>query len=79
MSEECEGHHEDYVFRGRAKRLLVRAWIFPLRRNLTPFNMRDCFFHRSVLISNNDNLYGCANGINDAKYAYNNLQEYDLT
>jgi hypothetical protein len=41
--------------------------------------MRDCFFHRSVLISNNDNLYGCANGINDAKYAYNNLQEYDLT
>ena len=29
--------------------------------------------------SNNDNLYGCANGINDAKYAYNNLQEYDLT
>jgi hypothetical protein len=29
--------------------------------------------------SNNDNFYGCANGINDAKYAYNNLQEYDLT
>jgi Putative beta-barrel porin-2, OmpL-like. bbp2 len=29
--------------------------------------------------SNNDNLYGCANTINDAKYAYNNLQEYDLT
>jgi hypothetical protein len=29
--------------------------------------------------SNNDSLYGCANGINDAKYAYNNLQEYDLT
>jgi hypothetical protein len=28
---------------------------------------------------NNDNLYGCANGINDAKYAYNNVQEYDLT
>jgi Putative beta-barrel porin-2, OmpL-like. bbp2 len=29
--------------------------------------------------SNNDNFYGCANGINDARYAYNNLQEYDLT
>src|SRR5882672_8920332 len=32
--EECEGHYEDYVCRGRAKRLLGRAWIFPLRRNL---------------------------------------------
>ena len=29
--------------------------------------------------SNNDNFYGCANGINDGKYAYNNLQHYDLT
>ncbi len=29
--------------------------------------------------SNNDNFYGCANGINSGKYAYNNLQEYDLT
>ena len=29
--------------------------------------------------SNNDNLYGCANGLNSGKYAYNNLQEYDLT
>ena len=27
----------------------------------------------------NDNFYGCANGINDAKYAYDNLQQYDLT
>jgi len=27
----------------------------------------------------NDNLYICANGINDAKYAYNNLQQYDAT
>jgi hypothetical protein len=27
----------------------------------------------------NDNLYLCANGINDAKYAYNNLQQYDAT
>lgn len=26
-----------------------------------------------------DNLYGCANGINDGKYAYNNVQQYDLT
>jgi hypothetical protein len=30
-------------------------------------------------VSNNDNFYACANGINDGKYAYNNLQEYDLT
>jgi Putative beta-barrel porin-2, OmpL-like. bbp2 len=29
--------------------------------------------------SNNDNFYGCANGINDGKYAYNNLQDYDFT
>lgn len=29
--------------------------------------------------SNNDNFYGCANGINSGKYAYNNLQEYDFT
>jgi len=27
----------------------------------------------------NDNFYICANGINDAKYAYNNLQQYDAT
>jgi hypothetical protein len=27
----------------------------------------------------NDNFYACANGINDGKYAYNNLQQYDLT
>ena len=27
----------------------------------------------------NDNLYGCANGINNGRYAYNNLQQYDLT
>jgi len=26
-----------------------------------------------------DNLYICANGINNAKYAYNNLQQYDVT
>jgi hypothetical protein len=29
--------------------------------------------------SNNDNFYGCANGINDGKYGYNNLQDYDFT
>ena len=29
--------------------------------------------------SNNGNVYGCANGINDGRYAYNNLQEYDFT
>jgi hypothetical protein len=27
----------------------------------------------------NDNIYACANGINDGKYAYNNLQQYDST
>jgi Putative beta-barrel porin-2, OmpL-like. bbp2 len=27
----------------------------------------------------NDNVYTCANGINDGKYAYNNLQQYDAT
>jgi len=27
----------------------------------------------------NDNLYVCANGINDGRYAYNNLQQYDAT
>ncbi len=29
--------------------------------------------------SGNDNFYGCANGINDGKYAYNNLQQFDGT
>ena len=29
--------------------------------------------------SNHDNVYLCANGINDGKYAYNNLQDYDVT
>jgi hypothetical protein len=29
--------------------------------------------------SNNDNFYGCANGINSGRYAYNNLQDYDFT
>lgn len=29
--------------------------------------------------SANDNLYACANGINDGKYAFDNLQQYDLT
>jgi hypothetical protein len=29
--------------------------------------------------SNHDNFYACANGINDGKYAYNNLQHYDAT
>ena len=27
----------------------------------------------------NDNIYACANGINDGKYAFNNLQQYDIT
>src|SRR6202020_1679627 len=29
--------------------------------------------------SNHNNFYACANGINDGKYAYNNLQDYDFT
>ena len=29
--------------------------------------------------SNHDNFYACANGINDGRYAYNNLQHYDAT
>lgn len=29
--------------------------------------------------TNHDNFYACANGINDGKYAYNNLQHYDAT
>lgn len=29
--------------------------------------------------SSNDNLYTCANGINSAKYAFNNVQQYDQT
>ncbi len=29
--------------------------------------------------SNHDNFYVCANGINDGKYAYNNLQDFDGT
>jgi DMSO/TMAO reductase YedYZ molybdopterin-dependent catalytic subunit len=32
--EECEGHYQVHVFCGRAKGLLGRTWIFPLRRNL---------------------------------------------
>jgi hypothetical protein len=29
--------------------------------------------------TNHNNFYACANGINDGKYAYNNLQHYDAT
>ncbi len=29
--------------------------------------------------TNHDNFYACANGINDGKYGYNNLQHYDAT
>ena len=29
--------------------------------------------------SNRDNFYACANGINDGRYAYNNLQDFDGT
>jgi hypothetical protein len=30
-------------------------------------------------ITNHDNFYACANGINDGRYAYNNVQQFDLT
>jgi hypothetical protein len=36
-----------------------------------------CLSHTTKSV--NDNLYLCANGINNAKYAYNNLQQYDAT
>lgn len=29
--------------------------------------------------TNHDNVYMCANGINDGKYAYNNVQQFDTT
>src|ERR1700737_3533062 len=36
-----------------------------------------CLSYTTALV--NDNVYICANGINDGKYAYNNLQQYDVT
>ena len=36
-----------------------------------------CVSHTSRSV--NDNVYVCANGINDGKYAYNNVQQYDGT
>ena len=36
-----------------------------------------CFNYTTTSV--NDNFYVCANGINDGKYAYNNLQQYDAT
>jgi len=38
-----------------------------------------CLSYTTKSVSVNDNVYLCANGINDAKYAYNNLQQYDVT
>jgi hypothetical protein len=29
-------------------------------------------------VTNHDNFYACANGINDGKYAYDNVQQFDL-
>src|ERR1700733_5272158 len=34
LLEECEGHHQTHICRRRAKGLLGRTWLFPLRRNL---------------------------------------------
>ena len=36
-----------------------------------------CVSHTTASV--NDNVYLCANGINNGKYAYNNLQQYDGT
>ena len=36
-----------------------------------------CVSHTSESV--NDNVYLCLNGINDGKYAYNNMQQYDAT
>jgi Putative beta-barrel porin-2, OmpL-like. bbp2 len=36
-----------------------------------------CVSHTAKSVNNN--FYLCANGINDGKYAYNNLQQYDAT
>ena len=36
-----------------------------------------CVSHTSASVR--DNVYLCLNGINDGKYAYNNLQQYDAT
>jgi Putative beta-barrel porin-2, OmpL-like. bbp2 len=36
-----------------------------------------CVSHTTASV--NDNVYLCINGINDGKYAYNNLQQYDGT
>jgi len=43
--EECKGHYQDYLFRGRAKRLLGRTWLFALRRNLKSLHAQ---FHSAV-------------------------------
>ncbi len=36
-----------------------------------------CISYTSASV--NDNIYACLNGINDGKYAYNNMQQYDVT
>src|ERR1700739_1140463 len=42
--EERESYHPDHLYGERAKRLLGRTWILPLRRNLMPFNLQDGLF-----------------------------------
>ncbi len=46
---DASGNHQHYICRGRAKRLLGRTWIFPLRWNLAPFKDDRLLSHRSVL------------------------------
>jgi hypothetical protein len=50
----------------------VALWTKDARPSVTA-----CISHTTSSV--NDNVYLCANGINDGKYAYNNLQQYDAT
>ncbi|QHN05560.1 outer membrane beta-barrel protein [Granulicella sp. WH15] len=50
----------------------VAPWVEDAKPSATA-----CISYTSASV--NDNLYACLNGINSGKYAYNNLQQYDLT
>jgi hypothetical protein len=50
----------------------VAPWTSDARPSATA-----CVSYTSASV--NDNLYACLNGINDGKYAYNNVQQYDVT
>ncbi len=50
----------------------VAPWTSDAKPSLTA-----CFSHSTRSV--NDNVYLCANGINDGQYAFNNVQQYDGT